>query len=114
MFNRLGKSLIKNISQTEIKLRYYIYTVFKYFSYFEFIEPYYNSKISSLKLRNSITYASQIWNINPTKSQRLELNFFIFINYYRSKMGFIITKKENVNFIILIQLLKSNCLLITS
>lgn len=98
MFNRLGKSLSKNISQSEIKLRYYIYTVFKYFSYFEFIKPYYNSKIPSLKLRNSITYASQIWNINPTKSQRVELSNFIFINYYRSKMGFIIAKKENANF----------------
>lgn len=98
MFNRIGRTFIQKISQSEVQTRYYIYVIFKYFSYFDFIETQYILNEDNLKLKNSITYASQIWNINPTKSQRGELSNFIFINYYRSKIGFSIQKKENKYF----------------
>ena len=81
----IGVEKLNAMHENEALSRYYIYQLLLYFSYFDYKPNFLDKDNSFLGAKNSIAYMTLIWNINPSNSQRKQINYFIFVNILRSR-----------------------------
>ena len=95
----IGTKKINSMNKSEVFSRYYIYQLLVYFSYFDYSPDFLSDNKKILKAKNSISYATILWKITFSQSQRKQINYFIFVSLLRSKNQMHL-KNTNENFLI--------------